>query len=152
MGIINVEAKQNDLVMQWVTFCLADEKYAINVMRVQEIMRVTEITPVPGAPSYVLGIINLRGKVVTVIDTHKRFGLDSITADDSSSIVIIETEAHVIGFLVDSVAEVIEMRASEIEVAPNFGNEEAAKYVQGVTERNNELLILVDLNKFLNDD
>ncbi|MEQ1637505.1 MAG: chemotaxis protein CheW [Methylococcales bacterium] len=138
--------------MQWVTFCLADEKYAINVMRVQEIMRVTEITPVPGAPSYVLGIINLRGKVVTVIDTHKRFGLDSITADDSSSIVIIETEAHVIGFLVDSVAEVIEMRASEIEVAPNFGNEEAAKYVQGVTERNNELLILVDLNKFLNDD
>jgi purine-binding chemotaxis protein CheW len=147
-----VEAKQSDPIMQWVTFRLGDEKYGINVMQVQEVLRVTEIAPVPGAPSYVLGIINLRGNVVTVIDTRDRFGLMPIATDDASRIVIIETEAHIIGILVDSVAEVVEMRASEIETAPNVGNEETSKYIQGVTGRDNELLILVDLNKFLNDE
>ncbi len=147
-----MDAKQNDPVMQWVTFRLGDEKYGINVMQVQEVLRVTEIAPVPGAPGYVLGIINLRGNVVTVIDTRNRFGLMSKETDDASRIVIIETESHIIGILVDSVAEVVEMRASEMETAPNVGNEETSKYIQGVTGRDNELLILVDLNKFLSDE
>lgn len=146
------DSKNNDPVMQWVTFCLGDEKYGINVMQVQEVLRISEIAPVPGAPSYVLGIINLRGNVVTVIDTRNRFGLPSKETDEASRVVIIETENHVIGILVDSVAEVVEMRASEIESAPNVGNEESSKYIQGVTSRGNELLILVDLNKFLNED
>jgi purine-binding chemotaxis protein CheW len=68
------ENKKNDEIMQWVTFRLGEEKYGINVMQVQEVLRVTEIAPVPGAPSYVLGIINLRGNVVTVIDMRNRFG------------------------------------------------------------------------------
>lgn len=147
-----MEAKQNDPVMQWVTFRLGNEKYGINVMQVQEVLRVTEIAPVPGAPFYVLGIINLRGNVVTVIDTRNRFGLEPKETDDSSRIVIIETQEHIIGIMVDSVAEVVELRASEIETAPNVGNEETSKYIQGVTSRDNELLILVDLNKFLSDE
>ena len=147
-----IEAKQNDPIIQWVTFRRSDEKYGINVMQVQEVLRVTEIAPVPGAPSYVLGIINLRGNVVTVIDTRDRFGLLSRDPDDVSRIVIIETKDHIIGILVDSVAEVVEMRVSEIGAAPNVGNEESSKYIQGVTSRDNELLILVDLNKFLNDE
>jgi purine-binding chemotaxis protein CheW len=152
MGMSVIEAKQNDPIMQWVTFRLGDEKYGINVMQVQEVLRVTEIAPVPGAPSYVLGIINLRGNVVTVIDTRDRFGLMPKEPDDISRIVIIETENHIIGILVDSVAEVVEMRASGIEAAPNVGNDESSKYIQGVTSRENELLILVDLNKFLSDE
>ncbi len=142
----------NDPVMQWVTFRLGDEKYGINVMQVQEVLRITEIAPVPGAPTYVLGIINLRGNVVTVIDTRNRFGLMSKETDDSSRIAIIETEDHIIGILVDSVAEVVELRASEMETAPNVGNDESSKYIQGVTSIENELLILVDLNKFLSDE
>ena len=138
--------------MQWVTFRLGDEKYGINVMQVQEVLRVAEIAPVPGAPSYVLGIINLRGNVVTVIDTRNRFGLMSRDTDDSSRIVIIETASHIIGILVDSVAEVVELRSSDIETAPNVGNEETSRYIQGVTSRDNELLILVDLNRFLSDE
>ena len=144
--------KQNDPIMQWVTFRLSDEKYGINVMQVQEVLRITEIAPVPGAPSYVLGIINLRGNVVTVIDTRNRFGLMPKETDDASRIVIIETERHIIGILVDSVAEVVELRGSEIETAPNVGNEESSKYIQGVTSSDNELLILVDLNKFLSEE
>lgn len=146
------DTKQNNPVMQWVTFRLGDEKYGINVMQVQEVLRVAEIAPVPGAPSYVLGIINLRGNVVTVIDTRNRFGLMSKETDDNSRIVIIETESHIIGILVDSVAEVVELRSSDIETAPNVGNEETSRYIQGVTSRDNELLILVDLNKFLSDE
>ncbi len=144
--------KRSDPVNQWVTFRLGEETYGINVMQVQEVLRVTEIAPVPGAPDYVVGIINLRGNVVTVIDTRKRFGLIPKEPDDASRIVIIEAEDQVIGILVDSVAEVVELRASEIESAPNVGNEESARYIQGVTSHGGELLILVDLNQLLSDE
>lgn len=141
----------DDPVLQWVTFRLAGETYGINVMQVQEVLRYTEIAPVPGAPEYVLGIINLRGNVVTVIDTRNRFGLESGEMTDNTRIVIIETEGHVIGVLVDSVAEVVYLRQSEIETAPNVGNDESAKFIQGVCHKNDELLILIELNKLLTD-
>jgi len=95
--------KMAEEALRWVTFRLENEKYGINVMQVQEVLRITEIAPVPGAPSYVLGIINLRGNVVTVIDTRSRFGLASVETDDSSRVVIIESEEQV-WLLVDSVA------------------------------------------------
>ena len=94
-------------VLQWVTFRLDNETYGINVMQVQEVLRYSDIAPVPGAPNYVLGIVNLRGNVVTVLDTRLRFGLPSAELTDNSRIVIIEAEKQVIGILVDSVAEVV---------------------------------------------
>ncbi len=145
-------ATNDDEVLQWVTFRLGDETYGINVMQVQEVLRYTEIAPVPGAPTYVLGIINLRGNVVTVIDTRSRFGLVSSEVTDNSRIVIIEAEKQVIGILVDSVAEVVYLKASEIDIAPNVGTDESARFIQGVSNRGEELLILVDLNKLLNDE
>ncbi|GAB4356616.1 MAG: chemotaxis protein CheW [Gammaproteobacteria bacterium] len=141
-----------DPVVQWVTFRLEDETYGINVMQVQEVLRISEIAPVPGAPDYVLGIINLRGNVVTVIDTRKRFGLPPGELDDNSRIVIIETQSQIFGILVDSVAEVVELRRSDIDVAPNVGNEESARYIQGVATVDDVLLILVDLNKLLTEE
>jgi purine-binding chemotaxis protein CheW len=141
----------DDPVLQWVTFRLAGETYGINVMQVQEVLRYTEIAPVPGAPEYVLGIINLRGNVVTVIDTRNRFGLGSDEITDNTRIVIIEAEGHVIGILVDSVAEVVYLRQSEMETAPNVGNDESAKFIQGVCHKNDELLILIELDKLLSD-
>ncbi|MCE9686719.1 MULTISPECIES: chemotaxis protein CheW [Shewanella] len=147
-----VAAGKEDAVLQWVTFKLDNETYGINVMQVQEVLRYSDIAPVPGAPYYVLGIINLRGNVVTVIDTRTRFGLPSAEIDDSSRIVIIEAEKQVIGILVDSVAEVVYLRRSEIDNAPNVGTEESAKFIQGVSNRDDELLILVDLDKLLSDE
>jgi purine-binding chemotaxis protein CheW len=141
----------SDPIYQLVTFRLENETYGINVMHVQEVLRISEIAPVPGAPPYVLGIINLRGNVVTVIDTRSRFGLPPGDIDDNSRIVIIESEKQVVGILVDSVAEVVELRGSEIDVAPNVGNEESSKYIQGVATRENDLLIVVDLNKLLSE-
>jgi purine-binding chemotaxis protein CheW len=142
----------NDPILQWVTFRLADETYGINVMQVQEVLRVTEIAPVPGAPDYVMGIINLRGNVVTVLDTRKRFGLPAAEMDDSTRIVIIESDQNVVGILVDSVAEVVELRRSEIEVSPSVGNDENSKFIEGVATVNKELLILVEINKLLSDE
>jgi purine-binding chemotaxis protein CheW len=147
-----VEGVAGDPVIQLVTFRLKDETYGINVMQVQEVLRVSEIAPVPGAPGYVLGIINLRGNVVTVIDTRTRFGLPTTELDDSSRIVIIESEQQVVGILVDSVAEVVELRQSEIDSAPNIGNDESSRYIQGVASRDKDLLIVVDLNKLLSDE
>ncbi len=144
--------KNNDEIIQWVTFRLDDEKYGIRVMQVQEVLRMTEIAPVPGAPDYVLGIINLRGNVVTVIDSRKRFGLGEADVDDSTRIVIIEADKHVVGILVDSVAEVVDLQTSEIDAAPNVGNDDSSKYIQGVSSKDKELLILVDVNKLLTDD
>ena len=148
----NEESNSDDEVLQWVTFKLNSETYGINVMQVQEVLRYSEIAPVPGAPNYVLGIINLRGNVVTVINTRSRFGLESSDITDNTRVVIIESDNQVIGILVDSVAEVVYLKTSEIDLAPNVGNEESAKFIQGVSNREGELLILVDLNKLLSDD
>jgi purine-binding chemotaxis protein CheW len=146
------DVDSNDEVLQWVTFQLEQETYGINVMQVQEVLRYSEIAPVPGAPNYVLGIINLRGNVVTVIDTRLRFGLQTTEVTDNSRIVIIESEQQVIGILVDSVAEVVYLRTSEIDSAPNVGTDESARFIQGVSNRDGELLILVDLDKMLTDE
>jgi Chemotaxis signal transduction protein len=141
-----------DEILQWVTFKLESESYGINVMQVQEILRYNEVAPVPGAPSYVLGIINLRGNVVTVIDTRSRFNLSPCEITDDTRIIVIESEQQIVGILVDSASEVVYLKASEIEAAPNVGNEESAQFIQGVTNREGELLILVDLDKLLSDD
>ena len=147
----NTAKNTDDPMLQWVTFRLEGETYGINVMQVQEVLRYTEIAAVPGAPAYVLGIINLRGNVVTVIDTRHRFGLTTAEVTEQTRIVIIEADSHVVGILVDAVAEVVYLRQSEIETAPNVGNDESAKFIQGVCNKNNELLILVELDKLLTD-
>ncbi|TYL48479.1 chemotaxis protein CheW [Marinomonas sp. IMCC 4694] len=139
----------DDPMLQWVTFRLENEIYGVNVMQVKEVLRYCEVAPVPGAPSFVLGIIHLRGTVVTVIDTCQRFDLPSGEITDSTRIMILEVEGHVIGILVDAVSEVVYLRQSEIEPSPNVGNDESSKFIQGVCHKNDILLILVDLDKLL---
>lgn len=145
-------AKDTRSQMQCVTFELEDETYGINVMQVQEVLRETEVAPVPGAPHYVIGIINLRGNVVSVIDARIRFGLPAIERTDMTRIIVIEARKQIIGILVDSVAEVVDVKMSEIETAPNVGNDESSRYIDGVVSRDNKLLILVDLDKLLSDE
>jgi purine-binding chemotaxis protein CheW len=141
--------QDNDAIRRWVTFRLDSELYGINVLQVQEVLRYTDIVPVPGAPDFVLGIINLRGNVVTVIDTRKCFGLAPHDPDDATRIVIIESGKQVAGLLVDSVAEVVNIHANQVETAPDVGTTESAKYIQGIANHNKEILILVDVNKLL---
>lgn len=142
--------RQDDTaVTQWVTFHLDDETYGINVLQVQEVLPMTDIAPVPGAPPFVMGIINLRGNVVTVLDTRMRFGLPLRETGEGERIMVIEAGDQVAGMLVDSVAEVIEVRQSEVDTAPSVGNDESARYIYGVVSRDDDLLILIDVNKVL---
>jgi len=145
-------AATEESLKRWVTFRLASEKYCINVMQVQEVLRMTEIAPVPGAPEYVIGIINLRGNVVTITDTRRRFGLGTREIDDESRIIIVEIKNSEIGILVDSVSDVVDLENSEIEAAPNVGNKESTKYIKGVATKEGELLIVIDLDNFLTDE
>ena len=138
--------------IQCVTFTLEDETYGINVMQVQEVLREIEVAPVPGAPHYVMGIINLRGNVVSVIDARKRFGLPPMESTDLTRIIVIEVQQHIVGIMVDSVAEVVDIKPEEIETAPNVGTDETSRYIDGVVSRGEKLLILVDLNKLLSTE
>lgn len=145
------ETKDNDPQLQWATFLLAEELYGIDVMRVKEVLRLTEIAPVPGSAHFIVGIINLRGNVITVIDTRTLFGMPATEATDDSRIIVIELEDQVIGMLVDSVAEVIYLRQSDVERSPNVGTDESSKFIQGVSYHNEELIILLDLNQMISD-
>jgi len=107
---------------------------------------------VPGAPDYVLGIINLRGNVVTVIDTRTRFGLTPKEVDDNSRVIVIETEDQSVGILVDAIAEVADIPKSEIEVTPNIGNDDSSKYIMGVYSGKGSLIILVAIENLLSDE
>ncbi|MDD6319105.1 MAG: chemotaxis protein CheW [Succinatimonas hippei] len=149
--VVDVGVDKQGELKRWVTFKLGQEIYGVNVMQVREVLRYTDIAPVPGAPSYVLGIINLRGNVVTVIDTRQRFGLPSADVTDNTRIMIIESDNHVVGILVDSVAEVVDLNTNDIDDTPNVGTEESAKFISGVCNRDNDLLILIDLTKLLSD-
>lgn len=139
--------KHQDVTVKFVTFLLGNESYAVHVSSVNEVLRYTEITPVPGAPGYILGIINLRGDVLTVIDTREVFGLPPQVVTSHSRIVVVELADCVVGMLVDRVAEVVDLHESGIEASPNTGNDHAARFMQGVYHHNDRLLVLVNFSK-----
>ncbi|MFT6916159.1 MAG: purine-binding chemotaxis protein CheW [Motiliproteus sp.] len=144
-----LKSNDQDSQQQWATFLLAEELYGINVMQVKEVLRLTEIAPVPGAIHYILGIINLRGSVITVIDTRALFGLAPKEQSSDSRIIVIELDDQVIGMLVDSVAEVIYLRLSQIERTPSVGTDESSKFISGVSYHNDELIILLNLDQMI---
>ena len=152
MSTSQKQQQASDTVSQWVTFRLGEEIYGIDVLQVQEVLRITEISPVPGAPHYVLGIINLRGNVVTVIDARNRFGLPPKETDDASRIIVVDAFDKVVGLLVDNVSEVAYVPNSQIEVGPNVGADDGNKFVSGVSNRDGDLLIMVDLAKLINTE
>ncbi|MEW6444907.1 MAG: chemotaxis protein CheW [Pseudomonadota bacterium] len=140
------ENAQAERPTRWVAFQLAGETYAVNVLSVHEVLKNAELTPVPGAPEAVLGIINLRGNVVTVIDGRRRFNLPSVAVTDATRTLIVEVEGQVLGLLVDSVAEVIELPAEEVAASPTVNSDENAVHIQGVVSRPGGLVILLNLD------
>lgn len=140
----------SDLI-RWATFRLNEERYCVNVMRVREVLRYTEITPVPGTADSVLGIINLRGNVVTVLDTRVLFALTLREVTDKTRIMIIEAQDQVIGLFVDSVDDVVDIANEDIESTPSIGNDHVSHYFKGVANKNDELLILVDVDQVVYD-
>ncbi len=134
---------------QYVTFMLEGECYGIDVMKIQEILRETEIAPVPGAPCYVNGIINLRGNVVSVVSARNRFGLPDCKNTHLTRIIVVEIHQQILGIMVDSVSEVIDIDPSEIDVTPHVGDDETSAYIEGVICREETILTLINIDKLL---
>lgn len=143
---------KNDEESQWVTFSLEKENYAIRVLKVIEIQRHSGISSIPNASPHVLGIINLRGKIICVIDTRAKFGLPDFEITDNTRIIIIEANENMIGLLVDDVDEVITIKQSEINDAPNIGSNKKAPFIESVYYINNKLVVLLNLDRILSND
>lgn len=139
----------NNSSSQWVSFYLDDEIYAVNVIQVKEVLKYTSITRVPGAPDYVIGILNIRGTVLTVIDTRARFALARQDPSEHSRIIVVESDDQTIGILVDSVQEVFNLAPDEISAAPKFANDVRNRFVYGVSFKNDSFFILINLDELL---
>ena len=134
--------------LQVVSFKVGQEEFGIEILSVQEIIRVQELTRVPNSPEFVDGVLNLRGKVIPVIALRKRFGLPQQAYGKETRIVVLETHNIVIGLIVDSVSEVLRIPADAIVPPPRLGTIER-EFVSGVGKLDNRLLILLDLERIV---
>jgi purine-binding chemotaxis protein CheW len=133
--------------LQLVTFEVGQEEFAIDILAVQEINRMMQITRVPQSPPAVEGVINLRGRIIPVVDLRKRFGMESKAHAAESRIIVVEVAGRVLGFTVDRVNEVLRVDGSIVEPAPSLTSGVDADYVRGVGKLNDRLLILLDLER-----
>jgi len=134
---------------QFVICRIGDEEFAVDVLRVQEINRLADVARVPRTPHYVEGVINLRGRIVPVLDLRKLFGLTGVRQTAHTRIVVVSVEARLVGLMVESVEEVLRVPKSAIEPLPSVGTMAGAEFTQGIGRIEDRLLILVDLNRLL---
>jgi purine-binding chemotaxis protein CheW len=142
---------QTSLAGKYLTFALASEEYGLPVLRVREIIKMMEITVVPQVPHYVRGVINLRGKVIAVVDLRLKFNLEAMPAGDRTAIIVVELDLPagrtLVGVLVDAVSEVLNVVADEIEPTPTFGDQVDTTFMLGVAKVKGTVKILLDLNR-----
>jgi len=135
---------------KYLFFSLGDDLYGINIMNVTEIIEMQRITEVPDMPGYVKGVINLRGKVIPVMDLRLRFGMAEREYDDRTCVIVTAIQSSSLGLIVDTVAEVHDIAAGDIEQAPNFSGGIADHYVEGVGKVGNRVSVLIDAERILN--
>jgi purine-binding chemotaxis protein CheW len=142
------QGKSEELI-QLVSFNIGDEEFGVDILKVQEINRMLDVTRVPNAPEYVDGVINLRGKVIPIIDLRRRFGMERKEHDKNTRIVVVELSGKVVGFVVDAVSEVLRIPKSVTEPPPPIVAGIDAEYITAVGKLEDRLLILLDLEKVL---
>lgn len=135
--------------IQLVVFKLGEEEYGVPITQVQEINRLVTPTKIPKSPAFVEGVINLRGKIIPIIDLKKRFNLTLSAYTEDTRIVVVEINGNTVGVIVDAVSEVLRINSANIEPAPSIIAGIDAEYLNGVGKVDNRLLILLDLNKIL---
>jgi purine-binding chemotaxis protein CheW len=146
---IHMQHDNHHDLLQLVSFQLGDEEFGVDILRVQEINRMLDITRLPDAPSYVEGVINLRGSVVPIVDLRKRFGLPQKENDKNTRIIVVEIFGKIIGFVVDGVNEVLRIPANITEAPPSLVGSSDQHYITGVGKLDDRLLLLLDLEKVL---
>ncbi len=145
MEPVNMQARPG----QYLTFMLRKQAYGVPIGTVREINRVTDITPVPQTPHFVAGVMNLRGKVIPVVDLRLKFGMESEGRTKETCIIVIEAESGQVGMIVDSVSGVIDLVTTQIEPAPVMGDEKRLGFVMGMGKVEQTVIILVDIVRAL---
>lgn len=139
---------------KYLTFTLEKEEYGIGILKVKEIIGMMPITSVPRTPEFVKGVINLRGKVIPVIDLRLKFVMESIPYTDRTCVIVVEIDSEsgtvLIGIVVDAVSEVLNIKAEEIEESPSFGTKLNTDYILGMAKMEGGVKILLDIDKVLN--
>ncbi len=141
---------------KYLTFSLAEEEYGIGILKIKEIIGMMPITPVPQTPEYVKGVINLRGKVIPVLDLRMRFGMEKIDYTERTCIIVVEIAGQggdvQIGIVVDAVSEVLSIKGEDIEETPTFGTNLNTDYILGMAKMEGGVKILLDIDRVLSDE
>ena len=130
---------------KYLTFVLANESYGLEILKVREIIGLMDITAVPRTPAHVKGVINLRGKVIPVVDLRLKFGMSEAEHTEETCIIVVQVGAIEMGILVDKVSEVLNIQAQDIEDAPSFGTEVNTDFIMGMGKANGKVTILLDI-------
>jgi len=138
--------------LQLVGFHVGGEEFGLDILRVQEIIRLQELTRVPNSNESMDGVMNLRGKIIPVVALRKRFGLEQVPADKQNRIVVVEIRGAVLGLIVDSVSEVLRLPAGTVVPPPRLSKVVKQEYVSGVGKLDDRLLILLDVDRLLTND
>lgn len=137
---------------KYLTFKVSSENYGMNVLDVVEILRMITITNIPESLDYIKGIINLRGKIIPVMNVRVRFGLDEIEYDDRTCIIVVSVKGVDIGLIVDAVAEVLEISEGQIDCMPSVSQGAHQKFIRGIGKIDDQVKILLDLEKLIGDE
>ena len=148
-SILKSRGSRMDKELQVVGFRIGRETFGLPISIVREIVRVPDITSVPNAPDYIEGVINLRGRIIPVVDLRKRFGEKSFEPNKKNRIVVVELESRLVGLIVNSASEVLRISPSEIDEPHNVFREGELNYITGIGKLGGRLVILLDLNKVL---
>ena len=142
-----------ELAGKYLTFNLSQETYGIEIIKVQEIIGMMNVTKFPKTPDFIRGVINLRGKVIPVIDIRKKFCLEDIEDTEKTCIVVVqvemENEVFCEGIIVDEVSEVVDIESSNIELPPSFELEEEREFIKGIGKIEDKVIILLDVSKII---
>jgi len=138
---------------QFLTFILDEEEYGVEILRVQEIRGWSKVTPLPNSPSYLKGVINLRGTIVPIIDLRERFGMESLAYGATTVVIVVRVETEgrerVMGLVVDAVSEVYTVANEKCQVPPDFGGDVSEKFVKSLASFDDTMIIVLDVDAFL---
>jgi purine-binding chemotaxis protein CheW len=134
---------------QYLTFSLDTEEYGIEILRVQEIRSTGAITPIPNMPSYLRGVMNLRGTIIPVVDLRAKLGMAATAATDFTAIVVVTVGTKIVGLIVDAVSDVLDIPASDIQPPPDFGGHVDTRFINALARANERLVLLLDIERVL---
>jgi purine-binding chemotaxis protein CheW len=149
MSTQSTEQRFTSDIHQFLTFALGQEEYGVEILKIQEIKGFSAITPLPNAPPYVRGVLNLRGTIVPIVDLRKKFGMPEEAYTKFTVIVVVQVKGQTLGFIVDAVSDVLTVTGADIQPTPDLHGQVDTSFINGLARANEKLVILLDIDKVL---